>query len=291
MTTGSTLVAESATTESRRLRVREAAENYPVVLRCLPARHRAHLHSVYAVNRIIDDTGDLGSGDRVARLLALRADLARIWDGGEPDNPVLRALARTVAECGLSQEPFQLIVEAGLIDQRVARYPSFDALLGYCRYSANPVGRIVLEVFGQATESTVALSDRVCSALQVLEHCQDVAEDHASGRVYVPQNGLVGFGVPELDLAATGCPGPGRCAVVARQVSRAAAMLDEGAELVGALRGYARCAVAGYVGGGYATVTALRAAGCDVWRAPVIPRRSDIVRSMARQLARAARAR
>lgn len=277
----------AARTETRRRRAREAGENYPVALRWLPAQRREHLHAVYATGRLIDDTGDLAPGDRTAQLLALRADLTRIWQVEEPEHPVLRALAPTVAACRLSQEPFELLVEAGLIDQRGGRYQTFDELLGYCRYSAIPLGHIVLQVFEQASQSTMELSDRVCAALQVLEHAQDIAEDYASGRVYVPQSDLAEFGVAEHDLAATGHAGPGRCAVVTRQVDRAAAMLDDGAALVGALHGSARVAVAGYVGGGYATVKALRAARGDVWRAPVTPRRSDIVRSMTRQLMRA----
>lgn len=270
------------------MRAREAGENFPVALRWLPSQPRLHLHAVYATVRLIDDTGDLAPGDRVAHLHTLRADLARVWDGGEPDSPVLRALVPAVAACGLSQEPFQQLVEANLIDQRITAYATFEDLLGYCRLSAHPVGRIVLGVFDQATPATMALSDHVCSALQVLEHCQDVAEDYAAGRIYLPQRDLAEFGVLAQDLAAGGLAGIGRRAVVVRQVDRSAAMLDEGAALVGELTGWARIAVAGYVAGGYATVRALRAAGGDVWSAPVTPRRTDILRSMVRQLGRTA---
>lgn len=279
---------DSATTEIGRLRAREAGENFPVVLRWLPAQPRLHLHTVYATVRLIDDTGDLAPGDRVTQLRMLRADLANIWNGVEPESPVLRALAPTVAACGLSQELFVQLIEANLIDQRISSYATFEDLLGYCRLSADPIGRIVLAVFGQATPTTTALSDRVCSALQVLEHCQDVAEDHAAGRIYLPRCDLDEFGVPPQDLAADGRAGPQRRAVVARQVDRSALLLDEGSALVGELTGWARIAVAGYVAGGYATVRALRAAACDVWRTPVTPRRADMLRSMARQLGRTA---
>lgn len=277
---------DSATTETARFRAREAGENFPVVLRWLPSQPRRHLHAVYATVRLIDDTGDRAPDDRVTRLRSLRADLAKVWAGAEPDSPVLRALAPAVTACGLSQEPFQDLVEANLIDQRVTAYATFEDLLDYCRLSADPVGRIVLQVFGQATPLTQALSDRVCSALQVLEHCQDVAEDHAAGRIYLPRDDLADLGVPARDLATDGRAGLSRRAVVARQVDRSALLLDEGATLVGELTGWARIAVAGYVAGGYATVRALRAAGCDVWSAPVTPRRADILRSMARQLGR-----
>jgi squalene synthase HpnC len=275
---------DAATAEARRLRAREAGENFPVALRWLPREPRHHLHAVYAVARLIDDAGDLLAGDRSTRLLALRADLARVWEGGRPEQPVFAALAPTVAACGLAQEPFQRLIEANLADQRITEYATFEELLGYCRLSADPVGRIALGVFGQDTPETAALSDRVCSALQVLEHCQDVAEDHAAGRIYLPRRDLNEFGVRAEQLA-TGT-GPGCRAVVARQVDRAATLLDTGAPLVGRLTGWARIAVAGYLAGGYATVRALRAADCDVWSAPVTPRKVDTIRSMAGLLGR-----
>jgi squalene synthase HpnC len=238
---------------------------------------------VYAAARLIDDVGDLSAGDRTAQLLALRADLARVWTGERPEHPVFTRLVPTVAACGLAEEPFQQLLEANLVDQRVTRYTTFDDLLGYCRLSADPVGRIVLGVFGQATPETAALSDRVCSALQVLEHCQDVAEDLAAGRIYLPQDDLAGCGV-RADQLATGTP-EARAAVL-RVTDRAVTLLDEGEPLVGRLTGWARLAVAGYIAGGFATAKALRAASGDVWSAPVEPRRSDIVRSMGALLGR-----
>ncbi|MBF6330756.1 squalene synthase HpnC [Nocardia transvalensis] len=268
---------DAATVASRRLRAREHGENFPVALRCLPAAPRRHLHAVYAVARLIDDLGDRATGDRTARLLALRADMARVWDG-EPEHPILRALVPTVAECHLDPEPFQRLIEANLVDQRVTRYARFEDLLGYCRLSADPVGRIVLAVFGQATPETTALSDRICSALQVLEHCQDVAEDYANGRIYLPQHDCAELGVRESWLATGADP---RCrAVVNRQVERATALLDAGRPLIARLTGWARIAVAGYVAGGYATARALRAADGDVWTEPIRPRRSHTAQSM-----------
>ncbi|WP_280362285.1 squalene synthase HpnC [Nocardia wallacei] len=276
---------DAATAGPRRIRAREQEENFPVALRWLPREQRDHLHAVYATARMIDDVGDRAAGDRTAQLLALRADLALVWSGGEPANPVFAALTPTVAACGLDQEPFQQLIEANLVDQRVARYPTFEDLLGYCRLSADPVGRLVLAVFGQATPATVTLSDRVCTALQVLEHCQDVAEDYLAGRIYLPQEDLADFGVAEAQLTtgATGCR-----AVVLRQVDRAMDLLDEGAALVGRLTGWARMAVAGYVAGGYATARALRAADGDVWLRKPTPRHVDTVRTMVTLLGRAA---
>ncbi|MBF6174765.1 squalene synthase HpnC [Nocardia blacklockiae] len=270
------------------MRAREQEENFPVALRWLPRDQRDHLHAVYATARLIDDVGDRAPGDRTARLLALRADLALIWSGGAPSNPVFAALAPTVAACALEQEPFQNLIEANLVDQRVARYPAFADLVDYCRLSADPIGRLVLAVFGQATPAAVALSDRVCTALQVLEHCQDVAEDYRAGRVYLPQRDLTDFGVSEGQLGTGGPAEPGCRAVVLRQVDRAMDLLDEGAALVGRLTGWARMAVAGYVAGGYATARAVRAADGDVWLRKATPRHVDTVRTMVALLGRAA---
>ncbi|MBB5912116.1 squalene synthase HpnC [Nocardia transvalensis] len=274
---------DAATARPRWTRAREREENFPVALRWLPRDLRDHLHAVYAVARTIDDVGDRSTGDRTARLLALRADLALVWTGDTPAEPVFRELAPTVAACGLAQEPFQRLIEANLADQRVTRYATFEDLLEYCRLSADPIGRIVLGVFGQATPATTALSDRVCTALQILEHCQDVAEDYRAGRIYLPQDDLTGVADEQL---ITGGPGPR--AVVLRQVNRASALLDEGAVLVGRLTGWARIAVGGYVAGGYATARALRAAGGDVWTRKVVPGHVDTVRTMVALLGRAA---
>lgn len=278
---------DAATAPARWLRAREKEENFPVALRWLPREPRRHLHAVYAATRLIDQIGDEAPGDRVSQLLALRADLAGLYQGHPPADPVLQMLAPTVAACDLPQDAFQELIEANLIDQRVHRYATFDDLLGYCRLSADPVGRLVLAVFAQSTPETVALSDRVCSALQVLEHCQDVAEDYAAGRIYLPQRDLAEAGVAESSLA-TGGPGDPACrAVVLTQLDRCEAMLDEGAPLVARLTGWARLAVAGYIAGGCATVRALRAAEGDVWTAPVRPRHVDTVASMVALLGKA----
>ncbi len=166
--------------------VRERAENFPVALWVLPPVLRRHLRAVYDVARAVDDLGDEAAGDR-AKLLALFArDLALVWTTGKPQAAVLRRLVPTVRETGLGQEPFLRLVEANRHDQRVSSYASFDDLLGYCRLSADPVGRIVLQVLDAADDVSVALSDRVCTALQLLEHWQDVAEDRRAGHLPSP---------------------------------------------------------------------------------------------------------
>jgi squalene synthase HpnC len=269
------------------LREKERAENFPVALRVLPRRIRTHLTAVYDVVRTVDDLGDEAAGDRTALLEEFRADQASIWTGGTPRHPVLRRLVPTVRDRGLAHEPFDRIVQANLVDQRVTTYASYDDLREYCRLSADPVGRIVLGIFGAETPETVELSDRVCTALQLVEHWQDVAEDRRRGRVYLPREDLDRFGVAPADLDLPAAPGPVR-RLVLFETDRAAALLESGAPLVGLLTGWARVAVAGYVAGGRGAVAALRRSGGDVLAASPRTRRRDVVREVRKQLLRRA---
>ncbi|BCB91753.1 squalene synthase HpnC [Phytohabitans suffuscus] len=283
--------AGAAGTHPRRrdayLRRREGSENFPVALRLLPREPRTHLKAVYDVARVIDDLGDQAAGDRTAGLLAFQADLATVWRGGTPRAAVLRRLVPTVRARGLSREPFDDLVRANLQDQRVHRYATFDDLRGYCALSAEPVGRIVLAVFGAGTPRTVALSDQVCTALQLVEHWQDVAEDRRAGRVYLPQEDLAAFGVPEtdLDLPATS---PRLRRLMAYQTDRAEAMLEAGAPLLGLLRGWARLAVAGYVAGGRAAIDGLRESNWAIMSGSPGTSRLAVVRHLSRGFLRKA---
>lgn len=265
---------------------REGGENFPVALRALPRAYRADLHAIYGFARMVDEIGDSFAGDRTARLEELAAETGTIWHGRSPDDPILRRLSATVRARGLPAEPFTCLIEANLQDQRVSRYATFAELRGYCRLSADPVGRIVLGVFGQTTPETVARSDEVCTALQLLEHWQDVREDRRAGRVYLPQEDLRAFGVHESDLDQA-VAGPRLCALMRFEIDRAADLLTAGASIVGALRGWARIAVAGYVAGGQATVTALRSSGGEVLGSAARPAASETVARLVRLLAAA----
>ena len=137
-------------------------------------------------------------------------------------------------------------------------------------YTANPVGRIVLHVFGVATPRREELSDLVCTALQLAEHWQDVAEDLRAGRIYLPGQDMDEFGCTEQDLSQASAS-PQVRALIAAETGRAKVMLEEGAPLIGTLHGAARVAVAGYVAGGRAALAAIAAAGHDVLRATPRP--------------------
>jgi squalene synthase HpnC len=255
------------------LREQERAENFPVALRLLPRTTRRHLAAIYDVARVVDDLGDRAAGDRTAQLLAFRDDLELVWSTGEPSSRVLRNLVPTVRECGLEGEPFLRLVAANLQDQRVSAYETFDDLRSYCRLSADPVGRLVLAVFGATNPRTVTLSDRVCTALQLLEFWQDVAEDRRDGRVYLPAESMRAHGVDETDLDAPRAS-PSLRRLLSDETRRAESLLDSGSELLGLLNGWARIAVAGYVAGGKATARALRRADFDVLSQTPRPRRS-----------------
>jgi len=261
-----------------------ADENFPVALRLLPGRYRQHLTAVYGFARSADDMGDEAPPDeRLALLDELEADLGRLYQpGGEgPRLPVIQALAPAVAQCAIPAQPFLDLIQANRQDQVVTRYQTFDELLGYCRLSANPVGRIVLFVFGAATPPRERLSDLVCTALQLAEHWQDVAEDLRAGRIYLPAGDLAGHGVTEADLAAPSAS-PQVRRLIEFQVRRAGDLLDQGAPITGTLRGYARAAVAGYVAGGRAALAAITASGCDVLAATPRPRKHRVAAELLR---------
>ena len=264
-------------------------ENFPVALRLLPKQRRAELLAVYDVVRTIDEVGDdpaCDPGERAADLDALEADLCRVWTDGAPLHPVFAGLLPVVRVHRLEPTPFLSLLDANRLDQSVHRLATWDDLRDYCRLSADPVGRIILAIAGVRNESALVLSDDVCTALQVLEHCQDVAEDFRDrDRVYLPAEDLARF---DVDVDSLGAPvaSPGVRAVVRYEVDRALELLRSGAPLVGVLRGWARLAVAGYVAGGFATADALRAASYDVLSRTPRPRRRDVLRHFLRLVVR-----
>lgn len=276
----------NATAERRSRDELQSGENFPVASRLLPARHRAHLLNVYGYARLVDDIGDEAPpGERAALLDVVERDLDRVYAGGVPELPAMRRLSRTVVDRRIPAEPFRRLIEANRRDQEVTRYTTFDELLDYCTLSADPVGHIVLHVFGAATPERLRLSDRVCTALQIIEHCQDVGEDHRNGRIYLPGDDLRRFGCTEDDLSAAATPTRLR-GVVALQAERAARLLDEGAALTPLLRGFARVAVAGYVAGGLAALAALDRDAYDVLGGMSRPRRSRLLVEWTRTLGR-----
>jgi squalene synthase HpnC len=256
----------AATPDALALERLSGAENFTVAPAVVGRRLQRHLNAVYGFARLVDSIGDELPGDRLAALDWLAADLDRVYDG-EPLHPAMARLAPTVRELALPRVPFERLIEANRRDQTLHDYATFADLHAYCSLSADPVGELVLHVFGVATLDRIELSDRVCTALQLVEHWQDVGEDARRGRVYLPGEDRDRFGVTHEDLLAAHTSDSLR-ALLAFECERARAMLDDGAPLVGRLRGRARAAVAAYVGGGRAALDALDRSGYHVLPAP-----------------------
>ncbi len=251
-------------------------ENFPVALHILPAAVREDLAAVYRFARFVDDVGDeapVGTAARLHLLDLVERDV-RLIGHGSPTLPPVADLSAVTARRGIPLSTYLDLVEANRVDQRTTSYKTFDDLLGYCRLSAAPVGRIVLHVAGAATEGNIVNSDAVCAALQVLEHCQDVGEDARRGRVYLPAEELRVRDVSTFELRAAGTS-PALRAVIAEQVTRARTLLEHGRPLVARLSGWAKIAVAGYVAGGLATAEALDRAEHEVLARPVTPSKAQ----------------
>ncbi len=250
-------------------------ENFPVASRLLARRTRSDLLALYGFARLVDDVGDESHGDRLELLDELEADLERAFAGGAR-YPLISSLEPTIRACDLPIEPFRRLIEANRRDQVKHRYETFEELLAYCALSAHPVGELVLGVFGCATPDRVALSDAVCSGLQLVEHWQDVAEDYARGRIYLPLADCRQFGVQARDLALSE-PTPGLRALLALEVSKARRLLDQGTALIGTLRGRPAIAVAMFIAGGRAALKAIVAADYDVLSMRPRPTRGSLV--------------
>ncbi|MFE6690560.1 squalene synthase HpnC [Streptomyces sp. NPDC057743] len=281
-----------------------AHENFPVAPFFLPRAWRADLMALYGFARLVDDIGDgdlaPGGGDAVllglertqyddrpALLDALEADLHRVFSDRAPGpkHPLMRRLGPTVRRCALTPEPFLGLIEANRQDQRVSRYATYDDLAAYCELSANPVGRLVLGVTGTSSPERIRLSDAICTALQIVEHIQDVAEDLSRDRIYLPADDMKSFGVTEADLAApTG--GPSVRALIAFQAERAGELLDQGAPLVNSVHGRLRLLLAGFVAGGRAALQAVAAADHDVLPGPPKPTKLSLLREVGATLRR-----
>ncbi|MFD7836357.1 squalene synthase HpnC [Streptomyces sp. NPDC059761] len=283
------------------------SENFPVAPSFLPRAWRDGLMAVYGYARLVDDIGDgdLAPGGHDAVLLgldpaaadeplamldALEADLQRVFGGsvGGPRHPLLQALRPVVRAHGLTPEPFLGLIEANRQDQRVKRYETYGELLAYCELSANPVGRLVLSLTGTGTPERIRRSDAVCTALQIVEHVQDVTEDLGRDRIYLPAEDMRRFRVAETDLKAHRAGASVR-ALVAFEAERARDLLNEGTPLVGSVHGRLRLLLAGFVGGGRAALRAVTAAGFDVLPGPPKPTRSGLLREVAAVLRTAPR--
>ncbi len=206
-------------------------ENFSVASWFLPHQLRQHFFNVYAYCRISDDLGDeVGDPEASLRLLDQWESELDACYAGTPRHPVFVALADTVRRFDIPAQPFRDLLTAFRHDQRVARYPRFDDVIGYCRYSANPVGHLVLYLCGYRDRERQALSDFTCTALQLANFWQDVSADYSKGRIYLPGEDLAVYGVSENDIAE-GHNTPAFCQMMGLEVARARDWFRQGLPL------------------------------------------------------------
>jgi squalene synthase HpnC len=207
-------------------------ENFHVASWFLPERLRPHFHSIYAYCRISDDLGDeVGSREQSLALLDLWGEQLDACYRGETLHPVFVALAETIKVCEIPKEPFADLLVAFRQDQMVTRFATMDEVLAYCRYSANPVGRLVLYATGYRDAERFRLSDETCSALQLANFWQDVRVDYAKDRIYIPSEDMQRFGVGEAVIAA-GVATPEFRELLRYEVERTHKMFEEGLPLL-----------------------------------------------------------
>ena len=245
-------------------------ENFPVASWLVPARLRPPIEAIYAFARSADDVADEGSfpaAERLARLDGFLRALDEIEAGARPAEPMFGRVADAVGEWRLPIPLFRDLIDAFRQDVTTTRYATFADLLDYSRRSANPVGRLVLHVFGEkmVSESNFRQSDAICSALQFTNFWQDVAVDWQKGRVYIPQEDLGRFGVNEEDIAAGGTGERWR-ALMAFECARARSMLLSGVPLGDALPGRLGIEIRATIHGGASILDRIDAVSGDVFR-------------------------
>jgi squalene synthase HpnC len=214
-------------------------ENFPVASFLLPKRLVPAVEAIYAFARSADDIADEGDAlphQRLAALHAYEAALASIARGEKQHNGLFARLAQVIAQYQLPLQPFHDLLSAFKQDVGTTSYANFDLLLDYCRRSANPVGFLMLHLYGAATPANIGASDAICSALQLINFLQDVAIDRAKRRTYLPLDDLARFGVSveQLDRAAADAPFQ---ALMRFEVDRARALMLGGAPLAKRLPG------------------------------------------------------
>ncbi|MDR1424131.1 MAG: squalene synthase HpnC [Azoarcus sp.] len=247
-------------------------ENFPVASLLLPARLREPVEAIYAFARSADDIADEGEApdkERLEQLDAYRAALDAIAaDGGLAASrglpPVFIRLTRIILNHDLPLKPFYDLIDAFKQDVEKKRYEDFNELADYARRSANPVGRLLLILFGASALENLALADCICTGLQLTNFWQDVALDWKKGRVYLPKQDLARFSVTEDDIAAGRCDERWR-ALLAFEMARARATLNVGAPLARRLPGRVGWELRLIVAGGLRILDRIEAAGYDVF--------------------------
>lgn len=248
-------------------------ENFSVATWFLPSGLRQHFYNVYAYCRISDDLGDeVGNAQQSLELLDLwEAELNACY-AGSPRHPVFVALAETVKQCDIPKHEFSDLLIAFRQDQTITRFETFDAVLGYCRFSANPVGHLVLYLCGYRDAERQELSDYTCTALQLANFWQDVTVDYLKGRIYLPLEDLRLYGVSEQEIAQRHTT-PQFIELMKFQVQRAREWFDRGLPLVKMVNKELAIDLELFTRGGQEILNAIERQDFDVLRArPAISR-------------------
>jgi len=246
-------------------------ENFPVASLLLPPALREPVAAIYAFARNADDfsdEGDLLPAERLTALSRYSAELDAIERDEPSSDPVFIRLRQTIRQYRLPLPPFRNLLDAFVQDVSKARYASHEELIDYCRRSANPVGQLMLHLFSQATPANLKLSDSICTALQLINHWQDVAIDWKKGdqgRLYLPQDELARFGVTEQQIDVGICDEHWR-ALMAFQVDRARALMLEGAPLGRLLPGRVGLEIRAIVASGLRILDKIETVDYDVFR-------------------------
>ncbi len=246
-------------------------ENFSVATWLLPKRLRPHFYSVYAYCRISDDLGDeVGDPQQALALLDEWERELEACYAGEPRHPVFIALRETIRACDIPQHEFSDLLKAFRQDQTVHRYETFDDVLGYCHYSANPVGHLVLYVCGYHDAERQQLADYTCTALQLANFWQDVSVDWQKGRIYLPLEDMRRFGVSEREIAERR-PTPEFLKLMKFEVERAREWFERGLPLAERVDRELATDIELFSRGGQEILSAIQRQGFDVLRQrPVI---------------------
>jgi phytoene synthase len=248
-------------------------ENFPVASILLPRRLRRPVEIIYHFARQADDfadEGDVPNAERLAKLDAFRTELNRVGRGEAPQTPLFRDVAEIVQQYRLPLQLFHDLLDAFTQDVTKKRYANFDEVLDYCRRSANPVGRLLLHLYDEATPQNLAYSDSICTALQIINFWQDVKKDYAIGRIYLPQEEMARFGVTEEHIAQGRADEAWRN-LMRSEVDRAFEMMEKGAPLGSILTGRIGLEMRMIIAGGNRILKKLQAVNYDMFqRRPVL---------------------
>ena len=261
-------------------------ENFPVASVLLPAALRHPVSVIYRFARTADDfadEGDLRPNERLACLEGYRAELRLLEAGRSPTSPFFDELRQVIAAHRLPLAPFYDLLDAFSQDVTKLRYASFAEVMDYCRRSADPVGRLMLHLYGETGNDTIACSDAICSALQLINFWQDVEIDFRKNRIYLPQEDMVRFGVTEDQIAASDASG-GWWDLMRFQIDRSRRMMLRGAPLATRLPGRVGLEIRAVVQGGLRILEKLEREHGNVFRLRPVLRAWDWPLMLARAL-------